>query len=132
MASSLLYGLVLSVSIFVHLKPQVYYFIRSQFPGDFPWLMSIELLLIKMNFDIWNGSLKVMTPTYLSFRRIPMSLKRKKSSLTVISSWYEIKQFTLLFQVSGASGLSEVLWSSWGKPLVKGIKRPTVVIGHFS
>ena len=44
-----------------------------------------------------------------------MSLKRKLSSLdtlTVISLWYESKQFPLFFQVSVATYLSEVLWSS--------------------
>ena len=44
-----------------------------------------------------------------------MSLKRKMSSLgtlTVISLWYETKQFPLLFQVPVATYLSEVLWSS--------------------
>lgn len=44
-----------------------------------------------------------------------MSLKRKMSSLgtlTVISLWYETKQFPLLFQVLVATYLSEVLRSS--------------------
>lgn len=53
-----------------------------------------------------------------------ISLKRKKKIIIryfnyVISSWYEMRQFILLTQVSGTTFLSKVLCSSWTEPVVK-------------
>lgn len=71
--------------------------------------------------------LKVRTPAYLPFRRTPVSLKRKiLGTLTLISSYYEIGQFSKFQEPLTSQTCYEVV----RKPIVKGIKIPIILIGH--